>query len=69
MISYLVDWGNGFIGGYSKDFDQRFNTPKQDVFDDMKRCGICDLKIITPQELDKLRGFHKPSLQEYLRGK
>lgn len=68
MISYLVDWGNGFIGGYSKDFDQCFNTPKKEVFDDMKHYGVCDLRIISPQELDKLRGFHKPSLREYLDG-
>ena len=57
MIFYLVDWGNGFIGGYTKDFDQRFNTPKREVFDDLKRCGVETLKIISPQELDKLRGF------------
>ena len=68
MISYLVDWGNGFVGGFTKDFNQRFNTPNQDVFDDLKRCGISDLRIITPPELDELRGFHKPTAQEYFCG-
>lgn len=68
MISYLVDWGNGFIGGYTKDFNQQFNTPEQDLFFSMKCNGISDLRIITPQELDNLRGFHKPNLCEYLRG-
>lgn len=68
MISYLVDWGNGFVGGYSADFEQKFNTPKREVFDDLVRCGICNLKIITPRELDELRGFHKPTMQEYLGG-
>ena len=69
MIFYLVDWGNGFIGGYTKDFDQRFNTPKREVFDDLKRCGVETLKIISPQELNKLRGFHKPTFEEYCSGK
>lgn len=64
MISYLVDWGNGFVGGFTKEFSQQFNTPKREVFDDMVHCGIEDLKIITPQDLDDLRGFHKPSLQD-----
>ena len=63
---YLVDWGNGFLGGYSKEFEQTFNTPSKSVFDDLKMMGVTDVKIITPLELDKLRGYHNPSLQEYL---
>ncbi len=65
MFTYLVDWGNGFVGGYTEDFNQQFNTPKQEVFDDLKMRGISSIKIITPQELDELRGFHKPTSQEY----
>jgi hypothetical protein len=68
VVSYLVDWGNGFVGGFTKDFDQEFNGPKRGVFDDLKCYGISDLKIITSRELDELRGFHKPTLQEYFCG-
>ena len=63
---YLVDWGNGFLGGYDEDFTQTFNTPSRIVFDDLKRLGVRNVKIITPEELDELRGYHKPSMQEYL---
>lgn len=63
---YLVDWGNGFLGGYDEDFTQTFNTPAKMVFDDLKHYGVKNIKIITPQELDELRGYHKPSMQEYL---
>ena len=64
MISYLVDWGNGFVGGYTKDFDQQFNTSKLTVFDDLKSCGTENLKIITPSELNELRGFIKPTMNK-----
>lgn len=63
---YLVDWGNGFLGGFDTEFEQTFNTPSRSVFDDLKRLGVRNVRIITPQELDELRGYHKPSLQEYL---
>lgn len=66
MVSYLVDWKNGFVGGYTKDFEQMFCVPRQEVFDSMVFYGIGDLKIITRQELDELRGFHLPTLEEYL---
>lgn len=65
MISYLVDWGNGFVGGYTKDFDQQFNTSKSKIFDDLKLYGTENLKIITPSELNELRGFNKPTMNEY----
>lgn len=63
---YLVDWGNGFVGGFNDKYEQEFNTPSKFVFDDLKRLGIKDVRLITPKELDELRGYHKPSLQEYL---
>lgn len=63
---YLVDWGNGFLGGYDGDFTQTFNTPSRMVFEDLKRLGVREIRIITPKELDELRGYHKPSVQEYL---
>lgn len=63
---YLVDWGNGFLGGFSQEFEQTFNTPSKSAFDALKRMGVKEVKIITPQELDELRGYHKPSMQEYL---
>lgn len=63
---YLVDWNNGYVGGFNADFTQRFNGPKECVFDDLKISGIREVKIITPEELDELRGYHKPTLQEYL---
>lgn len=65
MFLYLVDWGNGFIGGYTRNLDQQFNTPKRDIFDDLKFYKVESFKIITPQKLNKLRGFCKPSSQEY----
>lgn len=64
-LMYLVDWGNGFLGGYDEDFAQTFNTPSRIVFDDLKYLGVRNVKIITPEELDELRGYHKPSMQEY----
>lgn len=67
-LCYLVDWSNGFVGGYTEDFKQQFNTPKQELFDDLKRLHISEIKIISPQELDALRGYHKPNFQEYLAG-
>lgn len=66
MFLYLVDWGNGFVGGFTKEFTQKFNTPKCEIFDDLKLNGVESIKILTPQELDELRGCHKPTLQEYL---
>lgn len=66
MISYLVDWDNGFVGGYTKDFDQQFNVSKSTVFDNLKLHGIENLKIITPSELNELRGFSKPTMDECL---
>lgn len=63
---YLVDWGNGFLGGYDEKFEQAFNTPSRMVFDDLKRLGVKNVRIIMPNELDELRGYHKPSLQKYL---
>ena len=66
MFLFLVDWGNGFIGGYSRDFVQEFNTPKGSIFDDLERLNVSKIKIITPAQLDELRGYHRPSMQEYL---
>lgn len=66
MISYLVDWDNGFVGGYTKDFDQQFNTSKSTVFDNLKLHGVENLKIITPSELNELRSFSKPTMDECL---
>ena len=66
---YLVDWGNGFIGGFAgcdDEYRQVFNTPSRSVFDDLKRLGVRDCRIISPMEFDSIRGYHKPSLQEYL---
>ena len=64
-VFYLVEWGNGFLGGYDEDFTQTFNTPSRAVFEDLRRLGVRNVKIITPKELDELRGYHKPSMREY----
>lgn len=66
MFLYLVDWGNGFVGGFDKQFHQEFNSPQSLVFSDLKLKRVEQIKIITPHELDELRGHHKPTLQEYL---
>lgn len=63
---YLVDWENGFIGGYDEEFTQQFNTPAKGILDVLKFYGVREFKIITPEELDNLRGYHKPILQESL---
>ena len=65
---YLVDWGNGYIGGYDNKFNQQFNTDKESIIDDLKRYKIDTVKIISSDELNKLRGYKKPSLEEYLAG-
>lgn len=65
-LLYLVDWGNKFVGGYDEKFEQVFNTPVTSVFDDLRRLRVKRTKIITPVELDALRGYHKPTMQEYL---
>ena len=69
MTLYLIDWNNGFIGGYTEHdggLEQIFNTPKGCVFDDLKRVNATSIKIFTPEEFDEFRGYHMPSLQEYL---
>ena len=65
---YLVDWNNGYIGGYDDKFNQRFNTDKKSIIDYLKLYEIDIVKIISPDELNKLRGYKKPSLEEYLAG-
>lgn len=62
---YLVDWGNGFIGGFDKDFHQAFNTPARDVSNDLKSYGVKETKAITPKQLDELRGYHRQTLEEF----
>lgn len=65
---YLVDWNNGYIGGYDNEFNQRFNTDKKSIIDDLKLYKIDTVKIISSDELNKLRGYKKPSLEDYLAG-
>lgn len=67
MLSYLVDWGNGYVGGYTENLDQQFNTPKQNLFETLKLYEVENFKFITPLELDELRGFYKPKSQEFFR--
>lgn len=55
MISYLVDWGNGFVGGYDEHLDQNFNTPKGQLFDSLQFYGMNNLNVITPEQLDSMR--------------
>lgn len=55
MISYLVDWRNGFVGGYDEDLDQNFNTPKGQLFDSLQLYGVKNLNVITPEQLDNMR--------------
>lgn len=66
MFLYLVDWGNGFVGRFDRQFNQEFNSPQSLVFSDLKWKKVDHIKIITPQELDALRGYHKLSMQEFL---
>ena len=56
---YLVDWGNGLIGGFNEDFVQLFNTKKEWIFDDLKLNGMKTVTIVTPDELNVLRGYEK----------
>jgi len=63
---YVVDWGNGFFGGFDKNFKQAFNTPARDLERDLKSYRVMEHRIITPQQLDELRGYHKPTLAQYL---
>lgn len=66
MFLYLVDWGNGFVGGFDKRFTQRFNASESLVYLHLRLNNVEKIKIITPAELDELRGYHKPTMQEYL---
>lgn len=56
---YLVDWENGLIGGFNEDFVQLFNTKKEWIFDDLKLYDMKTVTIITPNELNVLRGKEK----------
>lgn len=66
MLAYLVDWGNGYIGGFTKDFDQLFNIHKLQDRDGLWPCDFRNAKVITPEKLDELRGTHKPTLRALL---
>lgn len=63
---YIVKWGNGFVGGFDESFTQLWNGSEQSLVDDMVFYNIDEIEIITPQELDSKRGYHKPSLYDYL---
>ncbi len=66
MSLYLVNWGNGFVGGYdSVDYTQVFNTSTKFLWDDLMRMNVKEFYIITPEDLDRYRGYHKPSMGEY----
>lgn len=62
---YIVYWGNGFVGGYSPDFEQIFNTPEHSMLAEVRRFCARTVHIIYPRELDELRGYHKPNMSEY----
>lgn len=59
---YLVDWGNGLIGGFDEDFVQLFNTKEEWIIGDLKIYGIKTVTIVTPDEFDALRGHKKENL-------
>ena len=63
---YIVRWGNGFAGIFDKSFDQLCNTREKYVLEELSRNGVENALIISPAQLDELRGYHKPSLEEYL---
>lgn len=67
-IFYLVDWNNGFIGGFNEKYQQIFNTSKEMVFDDIISHELSGrvLQAITSEELDALRGYHAPTLELFL---
>lgn len=67
-IFYLVDWNNGFVGGFNEKYQQIFNTPKEMVFDDIISHELLGriLQVITSEELDALRGYHAPTLELFL---
>lgn len=65
MISYIVDWGNGFIGGYDEDLDQNFNTPKGQLFDSLQFYGVKDLNVITPEQLDSMREKRYENIKDH----
>ena len=64
---YVVDWGNGFFGGFDKNFNQEFNVPARNLEHDLQsyRMEHRVIRAITPQRLDELRGYHKPTLAQY----
>lgn len=62
---YVVRWGNGFTGGFDKQFKQLWNGPERYLLNDLQFYGIKKIEVITPEELDEKRGFHKPTMEEY----
>lgn len=66
MFVWLVDWGNGFIGGFNFEFEQLWNSPKELLINDLKFYEVELIRVITPAELDRLRGFHRPAFEEYI---
>lgn len=61
-----IGWGNGFTGGFDKQFNQLWNGSERSLLDDLQFYGIKKIEVITPEELNEKRGFHKPTMEEYL---
>lgn len=60
---YIVRWGNGYTGGFDKQFKQLWNGLEKSLLDDLQLYKIKKIEVITPEELDKKR-----ILQTNLRG-
>ena len=65
-ICYIVKWGNGFVGGFDENCEQLWNGSEESLVDDLAFYHIDEVKIISQKELDEIRGYHKPTIEEYL---
>lgn len=62
---YIVVWGNGFVGGFDENFKQLWNGSERHLVSDLQFHGIKRTEMLTPNELDTKRGYHKPTEEEY----
>lgn len=55
VVRYLVDWENGYVGGFSENFEQLFNTKKRYLLITLSGYEHDELEIFPKEELERRR--------------
>lgn len=57
VVCYLVDWENGYVGGFSENFEQLFNTKKRYLLTTLSGYEHDELEIFPKEELERRRQY------------